>query len=83
MLPLFVSASIAAAMTAIYAFRFGRSRSLLRLLPYFLFFGLLEWVGEKYVIGPGAFGVEVAVVALGLTGVFVAASLLRDRLDAR
>lgn len=70
---LFVAASIAAAMTAIYAFRYARSRSPWALLPYFLVFGALEWLGERYVIGPGVLGVEVAAVALLITTLFVVA----------
>jgi len=83
MVSLFVAASIAAAMTAIFAFRFSRSRRPAAWVPYFLLFLGLEWAGERYVIGPGVLGVEVGLVALLITAAFGVAILLRDRWDPR
>lgn len=83
MVTFFVACSIAAAMTAIYAFRFSTSRRPGVLAAYFLLFLGLEWAGERWVIGPGVLGVEVGLVALLITALFVVAAALRDRLDPR
>ena len=81
MLTLFVSASIAAAFTALFAFRYGASRQPARVAGYFLFFLAIEWIGEHFFLPPGALGVEVGVVCLGITALLVAVTVLRDRLD--
>lgn len=73
--------SIAAALTAIFAFRFQASKQPWKLLAYFaLFFGL-EWAGEAFLLPHGALPIEVAWVCFGITGLFVVASIVRDRFD--
>ncbi len=82
MLGLFVSASVAASMTAIYAFRFSASRgNPWRLVRYFLLFFAAEWLAEHFLLEEGTMGVEVGVVSLVVTALFVIAVLIRDRLD--
>lgn len=81
MLTVFVSLSIATATTAIYAFRFSASREPARLIRYFLLFGAAEWVAEHTLLEPGTMGIEVGLVSLVVAGLFVAAALIRDRLD--
>lgn len=78
---LFVSFAIASVLTAIYAFRFSASHQPARLTAYFLLFLTAEWVGERLLLPPGTLGPEVGFVALFITGLFVAASVIRDRLD--
>lgn len=79
---LLVSASIAAALTAIFAFRYGASKQPARLAAYFLFFFAVEWAAEVWLLPRGAMPGEVGYVCAGIALLFVAASVVRDRLDA-
>lgn len=79
---LLVSASIAAAMTAIFAFRYAASKEPRRLALYFLLFFGLEWAAETWLLPQGALPPEVGYVCFGIALLFVVASTVRDRLDA-
>lgn len=81
MLSFVVSASIAAAFTAVFAFRFSASRQPWMLLRYFLFFLVAEWGAEHFLLPPGTLGLEVAAVATGVTLLFILASVVRDHFD--
>lgn len=79
---LLVSASIAAAMTAIFAFRYAASKEPLRLALYFLLFFGIEWAAEAWFLPADAMPAEVGFVCLGITLLFFIASRIRDRLDS-
>ena len=81
MLSLFVAASFALMLTAIFAFRFRNERKPGVLLAYFLFFMTLEWVGEHFFLPPGALGVEVALVCLVVAALFGVAAYVVSRFD--
>ena len=83
MLSLFVAASFALMLTAIFAFRFRNERKPFVLIAYFLFFMTLEWVGEEFFLPPGALGIEVALVCLGVAALFTGATVLVSRYDAK
>ncbi len=81
MATLFISFSIAAALTAIFNFRFSAWHRPLVLVPYFLFFFTLEWIGEYFFLPPGALGITTGVVCLGITALFLGASYGIYRLE--
>jgi hypothetical protein len=76
---LFVSASIALAATSILAFRYSVAEPG-PLVRYFAILFVAEWIGEHFFLPKNALGIEVALVCLLITGLFVLAGYLRHRL---
>ena len=76
-----IAFSVAALLTAIFAFRFGQMTRQGVLGAYFALFLTIEWVAAKYFIPEGALGIEVAYLCLGLTMAFVVAGILRHRYE--
>lgn len=73
LITLFVAGSIAAALTAIFAFRFRTWKAPRRLVAYFASFFVIELVAERLVLPPGILGIEVALVFVAITLLFVVA----------
>ncbi len=61
------SGAIALVMTAGVALRLGLRKRPSRLVLYFLFFFVLEWIAEHYFLPEGGLGPEVAWVCLALS----------------
>lgn len=81
MLALLVSTSLAACATAIFAFRYSMWNEPWRLLRYFVILFAIELGAEHWILPPGALGPEIAFVCLGITVLFVVASLVQQRLS--
>lgn len=77
-----VSCSIAAALTAIFAFRFRTWKVPRRLVAYFTLFFAAELAAEHLLLPPGLLGVEVAAVCFGIALVFVVAIRATRHLEA-
>lgn len=82
MLAVAVSACFALCATTIFAFRFSAWGEPARLARYFVFLMAIEWLGERYVLPPGALGPEIAFVYLAIAALFGIAALIRRRLGA-
>lgn len=80
MVPLFISTSLAAAATAIFAFRYAMWDEPWRLLRYFVILFVIELAGERWLLPPGVLGPELGFVGVGITVLFVVASLVQARL---
>ena len=80
MLPLLVSTSLAACATAIFAFRYAMWDEPWRLVRYFVILFAIELAAERWILPPGALGPEIALVGVGITTLFVVASLVQARL---
>lgn len=80
MLAVVVSACFGLCATTIFAFRFSAWGEPRRLARYFVFLTTIEWVGERYLLPPGALGPEIAFVYLGIALLFGIAALVRRRL---
>ncbi len=80
MTQLFVSFSMAAAMTAVFAFRFQTWRRPWLLVAYFVFFFVAEWSCEAMFLPPDALGVEVGVLCLVLAVIFVGVTWVSQRM---
>ena len=75
----FVAFSVAAVMTAIFAFRFQAWTRPKALCCYFALFFILEYVCERLWLPPDTLGIGVGVVCLVLAGLFALASWLVHR----
>ena len=83
MLAVLIAVSIAAAMTAIFAFRFRVWGKPWTLVGYFALFQALELLAQSYWIPPGALGVEVALVCFAIAMLFAVASSVAKRAEER
>jgi len=81
LLSIFVSFSIAALFTAVFAFRFRNWGRPWLLVSYCAAFMALEWTAAHFFLPPGVFGVEVALVCLFLTALFVAIIVAAKRFE--
>jgi len=77
-----VACSIAAALTAIFAFRFRTWKVPRRLVGYFAFFFVIELVAERLLLPPGTLGLELALVCFGICMLFVVAIRATRHLEA-
>ena len=59
--------AFAVLLTSLYVLRFRAWRTPLVVATYFLFFAILELVASHYFLPPGAFGVGLGYLCLGLT----------------
>jgi len=74
---LFNSIAFAVLLSSLYVLRFRGWRTPLAVAFYFLFFAILEVVASNYFLPPGAFGIGLGYLCLGLTvPVLVAAYLV-------
>jgi hypothetical protein len=81
MVSFLVGLSIASLLTAMFAFRFDAGRKVGVLVAYFaLFFGI-EWLADRFLLPPGALGMEVVYVCFALTILFVIGTGIVRRLD--
>jgi hypothetical protein len=76
-----VAISIAAMLTAIFAFRFDAGRRPLALTGYFCLFLAVEWFAGHYFLPAGALGLETATVCAAIAALFGGATYIRDRLE--
>ncbi|MFQ5415630.1 MAG: hypothetical protein ACE5FL_01150 [Myxococcota bacterium] len=81
MMTVAVAVSIAAMLTAIFAFRFNAASRRLLLTGYFCLFLVLEYVAGYYFLPADALGIETAVVCASIAALFVGATRIRDRLE--
>ncbi len=81
-LTVLVSCSIAAALTAIFAFRFRTWKVPRRVAIYFAGFFVIELCAERLLLPPGTLGPEVAAVCLGIALLFVVAIHATRHLEA-
>ncbi len=81
--PFFISLSFALALTLLFGFRHGAWRRPRYLLAYFCFFFAVEWAAEAWLIPPGAFGIEVAYVCLGIAALCLIALYITRRAERR
>jgi hypothetical protein len=78
---LFVSGSVTAAATAVFAFRYAMWGEPWRLLRYYAILFAAELAAERFLLPPGALGPELAFVCLGITALFGVASVVKARFD--
>jgi hypothetical protein len=83
LLPILKAIPFACILTALFALRFRMWRRPKALTAYFAFFFGLHWFGERYLLPPEAFGWEVAVVLLFITGLLVAVIVALDGHERR
>ncbi len=81
MISILVPFSIVALMTSIFLFRFRTFDKPKYIVGYFTFFFFLELGLEKFILPEGALGIEMAVVCLSLTGLFIFAIRITRSLD--
>lgn len=71
--------SLAGLFTSVFALKFRYWNRPYVLTGYFLFFGVLEWVCNVYLLPPGAFGPWLYVLCFALTVPVVTAIVLLHR----
>jgi len=79
MVSFLTSLSTALLLTLLFAFRFSAINKPKLLLLYFSLFFIMKWAGESWLLPPGAFGIEVAYICFGLSGLFGALLFLFHR----
>ena len=81
MAELAVAFAFALLLTSIFALRFRHWQHPGVLTAYFLFFGSVEWLASRYLLPPGAMGIELAYACSGLALLIIVATYFIRRYE--